>query len=166
MNRDENVIRRPHQHKNVIERREQFLRKNSLSVQTIMNQSQKEAFLAEVKAEYHGSAEQLRRQQLDIDLCKSVMAGKKQRWSRECQRRGGTTSMFHLLSFFGRCILMAEAPIRVMQRLWRTGGPQHMASSRDMLAASYTSSFALAFFSRQTLRYQIRQYLRKTVRGM
>jgi hypothetical protein len=62
----------------------------------------------------------------------------------------------------GHCILNA---MRVMQRLWRTGRPQHMASSRDMLAAKRTSSFALAFFSLRPLRYQIRQYLRH-VRGM
>jgi hypothetical protein len=62
----------------------------------------------------------------------------------------------------GHCILNA---MRVMQRLWRTGRPQHMASSRDMLAAKCTSSFALAFFSLRPLRYQIRQYLRH-VRGM
>ena len=62
----------------------------------------------------------------------------------------------------GHCILNA---MRVMQRLWRTGRPQHMASSRDMLAAKCTSSFALAFFSLRPLRYQIRQYLGH-VRGM
>jgi hypothetical protein len=62
----------------------------------------------------------------------------------------------------GHCILNA---MRVMQRLWRTGRPQHMASSRDMLAAKCSSSFALAFFSLRALRYQIRQYLRH-VRGM
>ena len=62
----------------------------------------------------------------------------------------------------GHCILNA---MRAMQRLWRTGRPQHMASSRDMLAAKCTSSFALAFFSRQALRYQIGRYLRH-VRGI
>ena len=54
---------------------------------------------------------------------------------------------------------------RVMQRLWRTGIPQHMASSRDMHAAKCTSSFACAVFSRQVLRYQIGRYLRH-VRGI
>jgi len=31
-----------------------------------------------------------------------LLAGKKQRWSREYQQRGGTTEMFHLLSFSGK----------------------------------------------------------------
>ena len=57
---------------------------------------------AEVKAEYHGSADQKRRQEADAAAGKNLHAGKKQRWSRECQRRGGTTQMFHLLSFSGR----------------------------------------------------------------
>ena len=86
----------------LIERREQFLRENDLSLDTIMDNSQKDAFLASVKAEYHGSEDQLRRQEDDRRAGKSVPAGKKQRWSRECQRRGGTTQMFHLLSFSGQ----------------------------------------------------------------
>jgi hypothetical protein len=93
--------------KQVIERREEFLRDNNLPLNTIMNDSQKDAFLAEVKAEYHGSPDQLRRQKADEAASvaggkQSVAGGKKQRWSRECQRRGGTTQMFHLLSFSGR----------------------------------------------------------------
>ena len=59
-------------------------------------------FLAEVKAEYHASEDQKRRQEADTAMGKSLQPGKKQRWSRECQRRGGTTQMFHLLSFSGR----------------------------------------------------------------
>lgn len=88
--------------KKLIERREQWLRKNNLPMQTVMNEDQKVAFLAELKQEYHGSADQKRRQESDKTAGKSVQAGKKQRWSRECQRRGGTTQMFHLLSFSGR----------------------------------------------------------------
>ena len=90
--------------KSVIERREQWLRANSLPLNTIMNEQQKEAFLDELKAEYHGSDDQRRRQANDKEKGgnKAVRAGKKQRWSRECQRRGGTTQMFHLLSFSGR----------------------------------------------------------------
>jgi len=88
--------------KKVIERREQWLRDNSLPLQTIMNENQKDVFLKEVKAEYHGSDDQKRRQEADKAGGKNLQAGKKQRWSRECQRRGGTTQMFHLLSFSGR----------------------------------------------------------------
>ena len=88
--------------KKVIERREQWLRNKRLPLQTVMNNSQKDAFLAEVKAEYHASENQKRRQQADAAAGKSLQTGKKQRWSRECQRLGGTTQMFHLLSFSGR----------------------------------------------------------------
>ena len=67
-----------------------------------MDEPQKDAFLAELKDEYHNSEDQLRRQKNDRQNGKRVQTGKKQRWSRECQRRGGTTQMFHLLSFSGR----------------------------------------------------------------
>ena len=88
--------------KSVIERREQWLTDNNLPLSTIMIGSQKDEFLAEIKAEYHGSADQQQRQANDKANGKPVPAGKKQRWNRECQRRGGTTQMFHLLSFSGR----------------------------------------------------------------
>ena len=90
--------------KGLIERREQWLRANSLPLNTIMNEEQKEAFLDELKAEYHGSDDQRRRQANDRERGgkDAVRNGKKQRWSRECQRRGGSTQMFHLLSFSGR----------------------------------------------------------------
>jgi hypothetical protein len=88
--------------KKLIDRREQFLLNNSLPMNTVMNDDQKDAFLKEVKEEYHGSPGQLRRQQADRWYKKPVGPGKKQRWSRECQRRGGTTQMFHVLSFGGR----------------------------------------------------------------
>ena len=67
-----------------------------------MDDPQKDAFLKEVKDEYHGSQDQKRRQAKDKHEKKSVPNGKKQRWSRECQRRAGTTQMFHLLSFSGK----------------------------------------------------------------
>ena len=41
--------------KNVIERREQYLKANNLPLDTIMNEDQKEAFLKEVEEEYHNS---------------------------------------------------------------------------------------------------------------
>ena len=41
-----------------------------------MNDPQKEAFLKEIKDEYHGSEGQQRRQQTDIDNGKGVQAGK------------------------------------------------------------------------------------------
>ena len=88
--------------KKVIERREQWLRYNHLPLEIVMDEPQKDNFLAELKKEYHGSADQLRRQANDKANTKNVQAGKKQRWSRETQRRGGTTQMFHLLSFAGR----------------------------------------------------------------
>ena len=90
--------------KNLIERREKWLRDNHLPLTTVMDDPQKDAFLAELKAEYHGSEDQLRRQERDRENGgpKKVRTGKKNRWSRECQRRGGTTQMFHLLSFSGR----------------------------------------------------------------
>ena len=88
--------------KQVIQRREQWLRDNSLPFDSIMNEDQKDAFLDEVKAEYHGSPDQQQRQEADKAAGKTPQKGKHQRWSRECQRRGGTTQMFHLLSFSGR----------------------------------------------------------------
>ena len=88
--------------RNVIERRERWLRDNDLPLDTVMDGDQKVKFLADLKAEYHNSADQLRRQKNDEDNGKKVQTGKKNRWSRECQRRGGTTQMFHLLSFSGR----------------------------------------------------------------
>ena len=78
------------------------MRDNSLPLDTVMNEPQKDAFLKEVKDEYHGSPDQKRRQAADKAENKSVQAGKRQRWSRECQRRAGTTQMFTLLSFSGR----------------------------------------------------------------
>ena len=99
--------------KKLIERRDKWLRDNNLPLTTLMNEPQKDKFLAELKAEYHGSEDQLRRQGNDIQNGKKVQAGKKQRWSRECQRRGGTTQMFHLLSFSGRWdpSFFAAAPV-------------------------------------------------------
>ena len=88
--------------KNLIERREKWLRDNNLLLSTVMNGAQRDKFLAELKDEYHNSADQLRRQERDRQNGKKLQAGRKQRWSRECQRRGGTTQMFHLLSFSGR----------------------------------------------------------------
>ena len=90
--------------RHVIERREKWLRDNHLPLDTVMDETQRPKFLAELKDEYHNSADQLWRQERDrrIGGKKKVQAGKKQRWSRECQRRGGTTQMFHLLSFSGR----------------------------------------------------------------
>ena len=91
-----------HQVRKVIERRAKFLRDNNLPLDTIMDDPQKEAFLQEVKDEYHSSEDQRRRQQEDKHKGKNVQKGKKQRWNRECQRRAGTTQMFHLISFSGR----------------------------------------------------------------
>ena len=88
--------------KKVIERREKWLRDNDKPFDTLMNKAERDAFLAEVKAEYHNSADQKRRQEADKVNGKRLQAGRKQRWSRETQRRGGTTQMFHLLSFSGR----------------------------------------------------------------
>ena len=62
--------------KKVIQRREQWLRDNHLPLTTVMNDAQKDKFLAELKAEYHGSADQLRRQANDKDNNKNVQAGK------------------------------------------------------------------------------------------
>ena len=67
-----------------------------------MDDPQKDAFLKEAKDEYHSSEDQKRRQEQDKHNKKNVPSGKKQRWSRECQRRAGTTQMFHLLSFSGK----------------------------------------------------------------
>ena len=88
--------------KQVIERREQWLQDNGLPMHTLMNDEQKDAFLEELKAEYHGSEDQKKRQEEDRKAGRRSQTGKHQRWSRECQRRGGTTQMFHVLSFTGR----------------------------------------------------------------
>ena len=85
----------------VRERREKFLRDHDLPLNTIMDDPQKDAFLKEVKDEYHSSEDQKRRQEQDKHNKKNVGRGKKQRWSRECQRRAGTMQMFYLLSFYG-----------------------------------------------------------------
>ena len=69
---------------------------------TLMNEKQKDEFLKELKDEYPASDDQMRRQEADKEKGKKLQQGKKQRWTRECQRRGGTTQMFHLLSFCGR----------------------------------------------------------------
>ena len=89
-------------HGKVIERREQWLRKNKLSLNTHMNAQQKVAFLEEVKAEFHGSPDQLQKQEDDKAAGKSVGYNKHLRWNRETQRRGGTTQMWCVLSFSGR----------------------------------------------------------------
>ena len=86
----------------VIERREQWLRENNLPMDTLMNDDQKEAFLAEVKAEYHSSPDQLQRQQNDKGAGKAVGGRKRSRWVLETQRRGGSTQMWHRLSLSGR----------------------------------------------------------------
>ena len=62
--------------KNVIQRREQWLRDNHLPLTIVMDDPQKDKFLAELKAEYHGSADQLRRQANDKANNKNVQAGK------------------------------------------------------------------------------------------
>ena len=69
---------------------------------TQMDEDQKEAFLAEVKAEYHSSPDQLQRQQNDKDAGKPVGNRKRSRWVREIQRRGITHQMLQMLSFSGK----------------------------------------------------------------
>ena len=86
----------------VIERREQWLHESKLLMNTLMDEYQKEAFLAEVIAEYHSSPDQLQRQQDDKDAGKSVGNRKRSRWVRETQRRGITHQMWQMLSFSGR----------------------------------------------------------------
>jgi hypothetical protein len=92
----------------VIDRRQEFLRQNRLPLPSMtMNESQQEAFLAEVQAEYHDSLDQESRE--CQGRWKHYQGGPQrwnhecqQRWILECQRRAGTTPMFHLLSFCGR----------------------------------------------------------------
>ena len=122
--------------KSVIERREQWLTDNNLPLSTIMIGSQKDEFLAEIKAEYHGSADQQQRQANDKANGKSVPAGKKQRWSRECQRRGGTTQMFHLLSFSGRWDPSFFATLPVPQQLGEQAESQKVATRAAAQARS------------------------------
>ena len=88
--------------KNIIERREQFLETNNLPLDTIMMEEQKTAFLKEVEEEYHNSDYQRSLQQQDSAEGKIVAEEKKNRWSRECEHRGGTMQMWQLLSFAGR----------------------------------------------------------------
>ena len=52
--------------KNVIERREKWLRDNHLPLATVMDDPQKDKFLAELKAEYHGDEDQRWRQERDF----------------------------------------------------------------------------------------------------
>jgi hypothetical protein len=67
-----------------------------------MNEEQKDVFLAGCKNEYHHDEDQLQRQADDRKDGRSVHGGKKQRWSREQQRRAGSTQMWTLLSFSGK----------------------------------------------------------------
>ena len=119
--------------KEVIERREQWLRDNALPLDTLMNKAQKDAFLAEVKAEYHGSADQKRRQEAATAAGKNLQAGKKQRWSRETQRRGGTTQMFHLLSFLAdgirNSLMTSQCHSKLASKL-RTRRRKHVVRSK------------------------------------
>ena len=91
-----------HQVKAVIERREEWLWEHHLALETVMNEEQKDAFLLECKDEYHNDEDQKRRQAADREDGKNVRDGKKQRWSREQQRRAGSTQMWTLLSFSGK----------------------------------------------------------------
>ena len=92
----------PAKYVKVIERREKWLRDNSLPLDTVMNEPQKDAFLKEVKDEFHGSPDQKRRHASDKAGKHNVHARMKkhQRWVRECQRLAGSTHMFYLLSFY------------------------------------------------------------------
>ena len=65
--------------KKVIQRREQWLRDRGLPLDSIMNEVEKDAFLVAVKAEYHGSEDQQRRQDADTAAGKRLQSGKKQR---------------------------------------------------------------------------------------
>ena len=92
----------PAKYVKVIERREKWLRDNSLPLDTVMNEPQKLLFVKEVKDEFHGSPDQKRRHAFDKAGKQNVQARKKhQRWCRECQRLAGSTHMFYLLSFYG-----------------------------------------------------------------
>ena len=91
----------PAEYVQAIERRENWLRDNSLPLDTVMNEPQKHAFLKEVKDEFHGSPDQKRLQEFDKAGKRNVQASKRNRWCRECQRRAGTVQMFYQLSFSG-----------------------------------------------------------------
>ena len=61
-------------------------------------------------------------------IIKMYRLAKKQRWSRECQRRGGTTQMFHLLSFAGRWDPSFFAKQPVPQQLGEQAEPKKQAT--------------------------------------
>ena len=91
--------------KQVIERREKWLQDNNLPLDTIMDDPQFQAFLAEVKAEFHGSDKQLERQAEDraAELSElSVQRRMRERWTSECLRRAGCTDFWERLSSSGR----------------------------------------------------------------
>ena len=64
-----------HQVRKVIERRAKFLRDNNLPLDTILDDAQKDAFLKEVKDEYHSFPDQKRRQEQDKHNKKTVPNG-------------------------------------------------------------------------------------------
>jgi hypothetical protein len=91
-----------HQVQKVIAWRETWLKRKGLSLTTVLRGSEADDFLADSKAAFHSSAEQLPLQERDAaDPNKRVSQGKHSRWSRHQQKRGGSTQMWTLLSFTG-----------------------------------------------------------------
>ena len=88
--------------KTVIARREEFLRDQSLPMNTVLRDDLADQFLLAVKDDFHAHAYQRELQGNDAANGKNVQAGKHSRWSRHTQKLGGTPAMWTLLSFTGR----------------------------------------------------------------
>ena len=95
--------------KATMERRETFLAAHGHSMTMRMNESIRQAFLEEVKEEYHSSADQKELQKQDklkIDRwnkgSSQILKNKKRsRWLLELQRRCGSKQLWELISFTG-----------------------------------------------------------------
>ena len=89
------VVSREHvarQVQKVIARRETWLRRQGLPLDTVLRDDLADRFLEDAKYEFHSSAEQQALQQRDaVTPGKRIQQGKHSRWSRHQQKLGGTT---------------------------------------------------------------------------
>ena len=89
----------------VLKWREAWLKEAELPKDTVMDETQKTAFLKASKQEYHSRADQMQLQRRDwgeTQKQREVDQKMKSRWSRNQQRLAGTIQMWQVLSFTER----------------------------------------------------------------
>lgn len=92
--------------KNTVKTRDAWLRQRGLPLNTLMNDSQRQAFVADIRNAYQQEPHQRFLQQRDRQEAKPQLEKyrKKSRWARTLQRRCGTKALCEVISFSGRLL--------------------------------------------------------------